>query len=571
MSKEDSVVSKNVALDALCEAYWMFSCKAQPMNALLAGEQIDEPVLYRESPEDHTLRADGARELLKRCDALNELPLVGQEAATFELLRDELKTLVALYECDAHLRPSLFPATPDFNLSYVASAVPVSSSEQAERYLALLHSAPGYIDDLCESLLEGKARGYRNAASALQSTATAISANLGGALRESLLKPLRRYGKDTAESVLIAHAEKLIDGDLSNALDALVQTLRGPLLKAARNEPGLFADQEGEALYRVLCRQFTSLDDDPASIHELGLAEVERLTAEQAALAAEAGYANDLLGYRQHLQSDRSYFAENVQVHLNTVRALCKRIDGAIPDYFATLPRVTYGVELIPEAMADSTPPAYAQPAPADTSRPGIFWLTPQLDKCPRYLYPSLALHEAWPGHLMQIALMQEQSSLPAFRRNGALKYTACVEGWAMYCEWLGEEMGIYLQNEERFGRLNMEMWRAVRLVVDTGIHLYGWSRERAQAYMTEHVALPAAAISSEVDRYIALPGQALAYQLGNLTLRGLRRSTEHELGDCFSLRDFHDQLIRSGPVSLRVLERLTREWTDAQRERFIA
>ena len=571
MTEKDKVVSADPALDTLCAEYWAFSCYTQPVNALLAGEQIDEPVLYRESPADHAQRADGARELLKRGEALGDLPLVGQEAATLELLLDELKTTIALYECDAHLRPSLFPATPDFNLSFVASAVPVSSNEQAERYVELLHSAPGYVNDLRESLLEGEARGYRNAATALDVTATAISANLSGGLRETLLKPLRRREQGGGQRALISRAEALIEGGLNEALDDLVQALRGPLMSVARSEPGLLGDRRGEELYRVLCRQFTSVDDDPATIHELGLAEVERLTAEQAELAAEDRHGNDLAAYRQRLQSDRSYLAPSVGEHLASVRSLCKRIDGAIPDYFATLPRISYGVELIPESMADSTPPAYAQPAPADASRPGIFWLTPQLEKCPRYLYPSLALHEAWPGHLMHIALMQEQVALPAFRRNGALKYTACVEGWAMYCEWLGEEMGIYLQNEERFGRLNMEMWRAVRLVVDTGIHLYGWSRERALAYISEHVVLPDAAMASEVDRYIALPGQALAYQLGNLKLRGLRRDTERALGDGFSLRDFHDQLIRSGPVSLRVLERLTREWTGVQRERLAA
>ena len=360
--------------------------------------------------------------------------------------------------------------------------------------------------------------------------------------------------------------ERLLDDRVLPALDDLVATLRGPVLARARDSLGLCADRNGDPLYRTLCRQFTSLDMAPEDIHVLGLAEVERLREDQLRLARDAGHAS-LEEFRAFLHASPQFRASSSETHLASVRALCKRIDGEIPGFFATLPRISYGVELIPEARADSTPPAYAQPSPGDASRPGIFWITPQLEKCPTYLYPSLALHEAWPGHLMQIALMQEQADLPAFRRFGALKYTACIEGWAMYCEWLGEEMGIYDSAAERFGRLDMEMWRAVRLVLDTGLHLMGWDRQRAVDYMGEHVSLAPEAIAAEVDRYIALPGQALAYQLGNRAMRRLRARAEDALADRLDLRRFHDELIRCGPVSLAVLESVVDDWIQGQRE----
>jgi uncharacterized protein (DUF885 family) len=249
------------------------------------------------------------------------------------------------------------------------------------------------------------------------------------------------------------------------------------------------------------------------------------------------------------------------------MRALCKRIDGKLPGWFGRLPRISYGVELIPGRLADGLPPAYAQPGPADRSAAGTFWLSSRLDKCPLYLFPSLALHEAWPGHLMHIALVQEQAGLPAFRRHGAVKYTACIEGWAMYCEQLGVEMGLYETPHEHFGRLNMEQWRAARLVVDTGMHSRGWSREDAVAYLNEHVALTPEMIDAEVDRYMALPGQALGYQLGNLAFRRVRQRAEEALGDDLDLRSFHDALLAAGPLTLPLLESVGDRWVTAQRD----
>ncbi|MEM1141981.1 MAG: DUF885 domain-containing protein [Pseudomonadota bacterium] len=562
----DPADTSGSVLAGLCDDYWAFCCEEQPFSAILAGEVAEDNVLYRESLADHDRRAQRAAELLSRAVNVEWDGATSQDRATLKLLQSELQLVLDLHSLDAHLRPSLFPATPDFNLSYLASALPVNNRTQAERYVALLQSAPRYIDDVRESLLHGVEAGYRNARLAIERGADAVEANLRSGFRETMLEPLERAVATHDLSNAKLDAAQVLDDALAPALQALVDALRGPLWSAARETEGLSTDRNGEALYRTLCRQFTSLDLPPEEIHALGLEEVSRLVGEQEALAISDNF-RDLPSYRSHLEKSGVYTAVDRDQHLAAVRALCKRIDGEIPGFFSQLPRITYGVELIPEARADSTPPAYAQPSPGDGSRPGIFWLTPQLEKCPTFLYPSLALHEAWPGHLMQIALMQEQSELPAFRRNGSLKYTACIEGWAMYCEWLGEEMGIYKSSAERFGRLNMELWRAVRLVVDTGIHLMGWSREKAVRYMNEYVTLPDEAIASEIDRYIALPGQALAYQLGNRSIRGLRQRAEDMLKENFDLRGFHDQLISSGPVSLEVLESLTQDWIDVKLE----
>ena len=300
-------------------------------------------------------------------------------------------------------------------------------------------------------------------------------------------------------------------------------------------------------------------------VHDWGLREVERVFAEMTEVATDAGFSGDVAGYGEFLNNDPQFVAPDMESHQNNVRAICKEIDSHIPSFFNRIPRITYTVNCIPPDLSESMPPAYAQPSPADNSAPGIFWLSGIPSRCPTWFYRSLALHEAWPGHLMQIALMQENEELPKFRRSGALKYTACIEGWAMYCENLGIDMGIYMSPHDHFGRLLFEMWRSVRLVVDTGIHSLGWSRDKALKYAIEHVAIPREALEWEVDRYIALPGQALAYQPGNLKFRDLRARTEQRLGESFNIRDFHNQLISSGPVTLPILDNLVEHWLTQQ------
>ena len=278
-------------------------------------------------------------------------------------------------------------------------------------------------------------------------------------------------------------------------------------------------------------------------------------------VSGEAGFPDDVEGFRRRLQTDNQQFAPNAEALREQIEVLSKRIEGRIPEFFGRTPRTTYGVSSIPEAVADKMPPAYAQPNPADGSAAGVHWVTSLPGKCPRYIHLPLALHEAWPGHLMHLALIQEMDQLPDFRRFGALKYTACLEGWALYCEALGEDMGFYDTPEKRYGRLEMEMWRAVRLVLDTGIHAQGWDRDKAIAFFRENMAMPLETLTAEVDRYIGLPGQALAYQLGNLKFRELRARAQAVLGEQFRIRDFHDALMAAGAVTLPVLELLINDW----------
>lgn len=545
-------------LEELSRDYWELICYETPMTAILAGESPDDPQLFRESPEDHDRRAAAASTLLKQLSAISLDGLAAADTVTHTLLTRELENLVESHRLCAHLRPSLFPAGPEFNLVFFANSATLTTESDAQRYLQRLRTVPGLFAQLRESLEAGLAKGFRYPGYVVRRAAEAAQANLCERARDSqLFGPFER-GSAAHSPVIQAIGEKaatLIEREIMPALASHVDYVRDRLGANSRDTIACNEDVDGEDYYDYLVRNFTSLEVNADSIHALGLEEVARLEAELKAVAEDAGYGNRLSEYRDYLSSAPAFFATSLEEHLLALRSLCKRIDAAIPAYFGRLPRITYGVEPIPSALAGTLPPAYAQPGPADHSSPGIFWVTSLLDKCPRYMYPSLALHEAWPGHLMQIALMQEQGQLPAFRRNGALKYTACIEGWAMYCEQLGEEMGLYDTPHERFGRLNMEMWRAVRLAVDTGMHTLGWDRDKAVAFMSRYVSITPSMIDAEVDRYMALPGQALAYQPGNLKFRELRDRAQSRLGTAFNYRGFHDALIALGPVTLPILD----------------
>jgi uncharacterized protein (DUF885 family) len=402
----------------------------------------------------------------------------------------------------------------------------------------------------------------------LQSAAGNTRGILGVAPEASAwLSPFQR-SPAAAQPAVQAQADRalgVVRDALMPALQAWAGFLESLLGRGARESLSCVDGPAGAAYYRTWVRHFTSTTDDPDEVHALGLAEVARLEREIEAVARDAGHGGDVPGYRAFLAADPQFIAPSRDALRERIEALCKRVDRRIPEFFGLIPRITYGVQSIPDAVSARMPPAYAQPSPADGSAAGIFWISGLPSKAPSYLHPALVVHEAWPGHLMHLALLNEQAELPAFRRYGAVKYTACVEGWALYCEMLGLEMGVYTTPHEHYGRLEMQMWRAVRLVVDTGIHWYGWSREQAVAYMAERLSLSRETIEGEVDRYAALPAQALGYQIGGLKFGELRQRAEAQLGTRFKHRHFHAALMGAGAVTLPVLDDLVSDWLQRQ------
>jgi len=327
--------------------------------------------------------------------------------------------------------------------------------------------------------------------------------------------------------------------------------------------PGVGGTPEGQEYYAYRVRSFTTTDMTPQQVHDLGLSEVARIRAEMEAVAAEAGFASRE-AFIEHLRTDPQYYPTDEESYLQYTAALAKEIDGWMPRLFGRLPRLPYTVQPIPAASAPGNTTAYYEPGSVATGQPGIYRLNlTELDQRPLWELPALGVHEAVPGHHHQIALQQELDIHP-LRARGTF-FTAFIEGWGLYSERLGIEMGLYDTPAKQMGRLSYEMWRANRLVVDTGIHAMGWSRQQAVDYMLENTALSEGNISAEVNRYITWPGQALAYKLGELKIRELRARAEAALGEDFDLRAFHDTVLENGSVPLDVLDAHVDGWIAAQ------
>lgn len=556
-------MSNNTALAELAARYWKFQCEEMPIDAIAAGVATKAEQLLREGPGDNERRAAWARTALTELAAIELGSLSVQDRATHGLLHHELRHLVEMVDSRAHLRPELYPLGPEFTLIYWANSTALATAADAQIYLARLAAVPASFATVQESLTEGVAAGMSYPRLVVERAVQQIRGQVSMSTdANAFYGPFARIANRSGTMAALAEKGRaLVEEVVKPAFLTYADYLERKVLPAARDSLACTADIDGSRLYGYHIGRYTTINPSPAQVHAIGLAEVERITQAMLQVASDAGFPGDIAGFRRRLQTDTRQFAASAEALREQIEILSKRIDARIPEFFGRTPRTSYGVSSIPEAVAEKMPPAYAQPNPADRSAAGVHWITSIPGKCPRYIHLPLALHEAWPGHLMHLALIQEMDQLPDFRRYGAMKYAACLEGWALYCEALGEDMGFYDTPEKRYGRLEMEMWRAVRLVLDTGIHAQGWSRDKAIAFFQDNMAMPLETLTAEVDRYIGMPGQALAYQLGNLKFRDLRARAEAALGDDFRIRDFHDALMAAGAVTLPVLEMLIDDW----------
>ncbi|HYQ83225.1 MAG TPA: DUF885 domain-containing protein, partial [Rubrobacter sp.] len=317
---------------------------------------------------------------------------------------------------------------------------------------------------------------------------------------------------------------------------------------------------DGEAWYALAVRESTTTDLTPRQIHDIGLAEVKRIRAEMDEVIRSTGFKGSFEEFLTFLRTDPRFYFEKPEDLVTAYREICKRADPELVKLFGRLPRLPYGVDVIPEYAAKSQTTAYYSQGSLAAGRPGMYSVnTYDLKSRPRYEMEALSLHEAVPGHHLQVSLAQEIEGIPTWRRYD--DYTAYVEGWGLYAESLGEEMGFYKDPYSKFGQLTYEMWRAVRLVVDTGMHSLGWSREQAIDYFKANAGKAEHDITVEIDRYIVTPGQALAYKLGELKIKELRAFAEKELGAKFDIRAFHDEVLGRGALPLDLLEKNVRGW----------
>jgi uncharacterized protein (DUF885 family) len=446
--------------------------------------------------------------------------------------------------------------------------VPQTRAE-AQAYLAWLADIPRYFEQQIANMRAGLAAGRTVPQVVLTGREASAGAHADGAVEDSVFfRPLARLPDSwpaAEREALQARGRVVIAQAVQPAFAAVRDFLRDDYIPGARTTIAAHDLPDGEAWYRAQIREYTTLDLSPEAIHAIGLAQVRRIRAEMQAIIDGLDFDGDFAAFLAFLRSDPQFYAQTPDQLLSRARDIAKRIDAELPRWFGTLPRRPYGVAPVPAAIAPFYTAGRYAGAPAGSNEPGWYWVnTHNLPARPLYVLPALTLHEAVPGHHLQAALAEEQGEQPAFRRSAYI--SAFGEGWGLYAEWLGKEMGIYQTPYEDFGRLTYEMWRASRLVVDTGMHAMGWSRERALAFMRDNTALSEHEIGTEIDRYISWPGQALAYKLGEIRLRELRARAQAQLGEDFDVRAFHDHILALGSVPLAVLDEQVLAWIERQR-----
>jgi uncharacterized protein (DUF885 family) len=522
------------------------------------------------SPERYAEDRAADMVFLDRLEAIDENNLPAGEIVNFATLDYLLRFRVELAQFGMQRAPfsndSGFFSTP----LYTASSTRPRNVEAAENWIARLEDLPRYLDENIYWMREGIAAGYTQPANIIGGVRDQIAAIAAMSVEETgMVDPIDALPAsvpDAERARLRAEAEAAVADHVLPAYQALLDFMDEEYVPAARTELGISSVPDGRAQYQALVRYHTTLDTSPEEVHQRGLAEVARIRSEMEAIIEEVGFDGTFAEFLNFMRTDPQFYAESEEELMMYASWLAKRADDAMPRFFGRLPRLPYGVRPVPASIAPTYTTGRYWPGSLENGVAGGYMVnTYNLSQRPLYNLPALTVHEAVPGHHHQIALAQELEDVPEFRRNTYI--TAFGEGWGLYTEFLAEEMGMYSTPYDQFGRLTYEMWRACRLVVDTGIHYMGWTRDQAEACFLENSALAPHNIRTEVSRYISWPGQALAYKTGELLMRDLRQRAETRLGEHFDIRDFHDELLSEGAVPLGYLEDRTMAWIEATLE----
>ena len=555
----------------LREEVWQDMLDDSPTLATSVGDRRGDGQLGDISMVAYERNVVEDRAFLARLNAIDESALPEDMRVDYAILKSSLEDSIEGSQFD-HSRYVLFTNRGGWfsSLSSLPYSSPFFTLADYESYVGRLEAFGSYNDAGIARSREAVARGLTQACGPMQGFEYQVSGQIAESAEESgLWRPFAKQPttiSDADWASLKARARTAINDVVFPGLREFVSFYTDEYAPECRDGlPGISQTEGGADYYDYRVRSFTTTDMSADEVHQLGLSEVARIRAEMEQVAAEAGF-DTREAFIEHLRTDPQYYMTDEGEYLRFAQALAKEIDGWMPKLFGTLPRQPYTVLPIPAAQAPGNTTAYYEPGSLETGQAGIYRVNlTELDQRPLWELPALGVHEAVPGHHLQIALQQELDLHP-LRRNGTF-FTAFVEGWGLYSERLGIEMGLYDTPAKQMGRLSYEMWRATRLVVDTGLHSRGWTKQQAVDFMTENTALSAANIDAEVNRYITWPGQALAYKIGELKIRELRTRAEQALGDRFDLRAFHDAVLENGAVPLNVLEDHVNRWIAEQGE----
>lgn len=553
VSQQSSYVNQSFV--ALADEAWAFS------------SQRERGSLPDISPSTLAARYARQQDYYQRISAINPQQLSEANQINRDMILYALRNMISNYEFGMYLRPLTNETGPHNRVANQLSSFRIQRAEDVATYLALVQQVPAWLAQQTAYMREGLATGMAQPQVVLANFPAGIQAYIT---------------TDPTASVFYrpaGDAQGRLASNVFNELDLELQTLIATVVNPALadfhdflineyipNAPSTIAATalpNGEAFYADRVKHYTTLDMSPEEIHNIGLAEVARIRAEMEAVIEEVGFTGTFAEFIHFLRTDPQFYVDTPEALLKEAAYIAKRADGVLPQLFHHLPRTPYTVVPVPAEIAPNyTQGRYSRPSRDD--QPGEYWVnTYALETRPLYELEALTLHEGVPGHHLQISLAAEMENMPGYRR--ATYISAFGEGWGLYAEYLGLETGFYQDPYSNFGRLTYEMWRAARLVVDTGMHAKGWSREQAVEFLGSNTALSLHNVNTEIDRYISWPGQALSYKLGDLTIKRLRSEAETALGEDFDVREFHYQILRNGSVPLATLEAQLNAWLAAE------
>jgi len=553
--------------NALLDEAWEWELENSPMFASQLGDRR-----YNDRWTDQSIGAIEARQaetraFLKRVYAIDQDALSEPDQLNYELFRRSLQSDVDGIAYKGHLIPFDHQGGVQ-NLDSEANYLNFDSVRDYEDWLARMAKVGDVVEQTIKLAERGRKAGYMPPKILMERIPSQLAAQL---VVDAEASPFYEIFEEMPSSIagddqqrLRSMARDTISETVLPAYRKLARYFSDTYLPACRDSIGLSSLPNGSAWYEFHARRYTTTQMTPDDIHRLGLNEVRRIRDEMQNVIDEVDFDGDFQDFLMFLRSDPQFYYDSPDELYESYLATSKRIDPELVHLFGKLPRMPYGVKPIPESIAPDTTTAYYMSPAADGSRAGIYWVNlykPEVR--PKYEIEVLTVHEAMPGHHLQLALQQELGDMPNFRRFGG--FTAFVEGWGLYSESLGYDLGLYKDPYSRFGQLTYEMWRAVRLVVDTGIHYKGWTRQQAIDFFKDNAAKTELDIINEIDRYIGWPGQALAYKIGQLKIQTIRERAELALGDDFDVRAFHDELLSGGALPLDILEQRMDAWLNKQ------
>ncbi len=558
----------------LIQAEWDYRMQADPILATMYGDHRYNDRLPPCSEHDFASRYTTLHTFQTRLEALERDRLPASEQLNYDIFSRYLQSEIDELSFRADRMP--ISKTGGFHSDFpeLPRIVPLNTKDDYTKYISRLAAFKRFVDENIERMRTGLDNGQIPARVTLEGVSESIHPHVVSNPEDSLLyTPLENFPTTfpkQEQAALKKAAQQAIQDSVIKGYQKLLAFIESEYLPASQDKIGALNLPNGQEFYQHRIRYSTSLNLTPEEIHRTGQDEVRRIRAEMEANIHKSGFEGDFKAFVEFLRHDPRFYVTTPEALLKEVALVLKKMDGELPRLFKRLPRLPYGIRTVPEYAAPYATTAYYFPSSGDGTRAGMYNVnTYDLPSRPLYEIEALSLHEAVPGHHLQIALQQELEELPGFRRFvGYTGFsTAYIEGWALYAERLGLEVGFYQDPTSDFGRLSYEMWRACRLVVDTGMHALGWTRQQAIDFMADNTSSTLLNIANEVDRYIAWPGQALAYKIGELKIRTLRARAEQALGSSFDLREFHAVILSSGPLPLDLLDRSVNDWLNLNLE----